>query len=114
MRSQHTVSAFASLALVLTAGAGPAVAAPTAPPLTQVTGRAVKVPAHGSALAKAVCPEGQTAISGGWYRWTYNVGLTPAESWQAFTNKPGDTWVVVFENPSSVEAEAGAFAYCTP
>ncbi|MFJ5553115.1 hypothetical protein [Streptomyces sp. NPDC093225] len=114
MRIQPMASVLASFALALTAGAGPAVAAPAAPQLTQVMGQVVKVPAHGSALAKAVCFAGQTAISGGWYRWTYNVGVTPGESWQARTSLPGDTWVVVFENPSGVVAEAGAIAYCTP
>ncbi|MFD4742612.1 hypothetical protein ACFWNQ_35325 [Streptomyces virginiae] len=78
-------------------------------------GKAVTVPPHGTSPgSRAVCPAGQTAVSGGWYTWTYNIGITVVQFGQGYTNTPGDSWVAAFENPSNVPGEAGAVAYCTP
>lgn len=53
-------------------------------------GRRVSSVAMCSAV-RAVCPQGQTAVAGGWYLWTYNAGIAPAMSGQCYTNTPGDS-----------------------
>ncbi|MER6999939.1 hypothetical protein [Streptomyces sp. NPDC000410] len=123
-----TGATVASLALVLAAGvAGPAAAdsrdgddaaapgaktAASALPVTEASGPNVTVPAHGSIATQAVCPAGQTAISGGWY--TNAAGAVTGVSLQTTTNTSKDTWFVVFDNPGNFDIIANVRAYCSP
>lgn len=123
-----TGGAIASLALVLAAGiVSPAAAAARdrgeadvtgatgttrAIPITEAQGPVVSVPAHSSVATRAVCPAGQTAVSGGWI--TNAPGVVPGESIRSTTNTSNDTWFVIFDNPGSFAVFAQARAYCSP
>ncbi|NYV74730.1 hypothetical protein, partial [Streptomyces sp. UH6] len=74
--------------------------------LTEAVGDIVTVPAGGSATSVAVCPDGMTAVSGGWS--TVEPGLV-----QGVSQRLGsDSWRVVFDNPTAEELSGIAFAYC--
>ncbi|GAA3482860.1 hypothetical protein GCM10018966_094610 [Streptomyces yanii] len=57
----------------------------------------------------AVCPAGQTAVSGGWGS---GYGVVPGASLQTTTNTFGDSWTVAFDNPTDDVLGGVAFAYC--
>ncbi|MFJ4584669.1 hypothetical protein [Streptomyces echinatus] len=87
---------------------------PTGPAVTTTTveGPTVQVAPGSFGISRAVCPPGQTAISGGH---SLSFGPIPGKSARNTTNTPGDTWEVFIDNPYSSETESGnAFAYCAP
>lgn len=76
---------------------------------TEVPGSGVDVAPGGFGNDTAVCPPGQTAISGG-----FIAGfLTPAGSRQTTTVTPNDSWTVGFRNDTTETNGAFAYAYCS-
>ncbi|MEV7614555.1 hypothetical protein [Streptomyces sp. NPDC089799] len=58
----------------------------------------------------AQCPEGMTAVSGGWG----GFGLVPHFSTRGAVNTIGDSWVVAFTNNGSEPQSGQAVVYCAP
>ncbi|MFI8823878.1 hypothetical protein [Streptomyces sp. NPDC053431] len=90
---------------------GPAGTVNTAPAFGDI----VTVPLGESRSSFAVCPPGQTAISGGH---GLGDGLVPTVSNRITTNTPDDTWQVVIHHPANdprgTPNTGQAIAYCAP
>ncbi|MFI9649341.1 hypothetical protein ACIHAA_23965 [Streptomyces sp. NPDC052040] len=60
----------------------------------------------------AVCPNGQTAISGGWLA---GDEVIPVNSFRSTSSNPNDSWTVNFHNLSTdQEYSITPIVYCAP